>query len=168
VRIKDQILDSKLRAFALALADQELAADADWLQRIGLSLLGRAPSEWIDADVQRFHIALNELSPAFRRLEALHFNHQGDGAAGFKAVRVAITTSDGADHLQVISIPSEHATALQAFVDKMMAEAGQAFGHSAAQLVLAKWAENTISNANSSRDEFTDRRQNGKEFRDHG
>ena len=60
-RLKDQILDPKLRAFALALADQELEADTDWLQRVALSVLGRAPSEWIDADVQRFHVALSEL-----------------------------------------------------------------------------------------------------------
>ena len=156
--MKNQILDPKLRAFALALADQELEADRDWLQRVGLSLLGRAPSEWIDADVQRFHVALNELAPAFRRLEALHFNHQGDGQAGFKAVRVGITTSEGADHQQVISIPDAQAPALESFLQRMLKEASQAFGEAGAQLVLAKWAQQAIGNAPAAVDELGERR----------
>lgn len=157
-RVKDQILDPRLRAMTLALADNELENDRDWLQRVGLSLLGRAPSEWIDADVQRFHVAINELAPAFRRLEALHFNHQGDGQAGFKAVRVGITTSDGADHQQVISIPDSQAAALKSFVQRMLQEASQAFGDSGAQLVLAQWAQQAIENGSTSVDEVGERR----------
>lgn len=157
-RLKNQILDPKLRAFALALADQELEADTDWVQRVGLSVLGRAPSEWIDADVQRFHVALNELAPAFRRLEALHFNRQSDGQAGFKAVRVGITTSDGADHQQVISIPDEQVPALQSFVERMLKEASQAFGEAGAQMVLAQWAQHAIGDDIATIDELGQRR----------
>jgi len=157
-RLKDQILDPRLRALALALADQELEADRDWVQRVGLSLLGRAPSEWIDADVQRFHVALNELAPAFRRLEALHFNHQGDGQTGFKAVRVGITTSDGADHQQVISVPDSQIPALECFVQRILHEASQAFGDAGAQLVLAQWAQQAIGDAQASIDELGERR----------
>jgi len=144
-RLKNQILDPKLRAFALALAEQELKADTDWVQRVGLSVLGRAPSEWIDADVQRFHMVLTELAPAFRRVEALHFNQQSDGQVGFKSVRVGITTSDGADYQQVITIPNEHALSLQSFVDQMLKEANRAFGEAGAQLVLAQWAHQAVS-----------------------
>jgi len=158
-RLKDQILDPRLRALALALADQELEADRDWVQRVGLSLLGRAPSEWIDADVQRFHLALNELAPAFRRLEALHFTHQGDGQAGFKAVRVGITTSDGADHQQVISVPDSQIPALEAFVRRISQEAGQTFGDAGAKLVLAQWAQQAIGDPMASVDELGERRQ---------
>lgn len=157
-RLRDQVLDPKLRAFSLALADQELAEDSDWVQRVGLSLLGRAPSEWIDADVQRFHVALNEMAPAFRRLEALHFTQQGDGQAGFKAVRLGLTTSDGADHQQVISVPVDQAAALQSFVDRLLVEASQSFGEAGAQLVLAQWAQQTMLNANSGVDELRHRR----------
>jgi hypothetical protein len=157
-RLRNQILDPKLRAFALALADQELAEDISWLQRVGLSLIGRPPSEWIDADVQRFHVALNELAPAFRRLEALHFVQQGDGQAGFKAVRVGITTSDGEDHQQVICIPSEQLTELQSFVARILAEASQTFGDSGAQLVLAEWAQQAIVHKNTYLDEINNRR----------
>jgi len=157
-RIKEQILDPKLRAFALALSDQDLAEDTDWVQRVGLSLLGRPPSEWIDADVQRFHVALNELAPAFRRLEALHFVQQGDGQAGFKAVRVGITTSDGVDHQQVISVPNDQASALQSFVAGILDEAIQMFGGSGAQLVLAEWAQQAMPHLNSYPDEVNQRR----------
>lgn len=157
-RLKDQILDPKLRAFALALADQELDADRDWLQRVGLSLLGRAPSEWIDADVQRFHVALNELAPAFKRLEALHFHQQADGQTGFTAVRVGITTSEGADHQQVISVPDAQAPALESFVQRMLEEASQAFGEAGAQLVLAQWAQQAIGEAPAPVDELGERR----------
>jgi energy-coupling factor transporter ATP-binding protein EcfA2 len=170
VRLKDQILDPRLRALALALADQELEADRDWVQRVGLSLLGRAPSEWIDADVQRFHVALNELAPAFRRLEALHFNHQGDGQAGFKAVRVGITTSEGADHQQVISVPDSQIPALESFVQRMLKEASQAFGDVGPQLVLAQWAQQAIGDASASVDELGERRYalTNKGARGHG
>lgn len=164
-RIKDQILDPKLRAFALALADEELEADTDWLQRVGLSLLGRAPSEWIDADVRRFHVALNEMAPAFRRLEALHFTHQGDGQAGFKAVRIGITTSDGVDHQQVISVADTQAPALQSFVDWMIQQASQSFGDAGAQLVLAQWAQRALADPAPSIDELGKRRHAGPEVK---
>ena len=169
-RLKDQILDPKLRAFALALADQELEADRDWLQRVGLSLLGRAPSEWIDADVQRFHVALNELAPAFKRLEALHFHQQADGQTGFIAVRVGIPTSEGADHQQVISVPNAQAPALESFVQRMLEEASQAFGEAGAQLVLAQWAQQAIGDAPAAVDELGERRHaDGQEgVRSHG
>jgi hypothetical protein len=157
-RLQDKILDPKLRAFALALADQELEAATDWVQRVGLSLLGRAPSEWIDADVQRFHVAINELAPAFRRLEALHFHQQGDGQAGFKAVRLGVTTSDGADHQQVISVPYEQSHALQAFVERILAEASRAFGDAGAQLVLAEWAQQAMFRSSAGVDELGERR----------
>lgn len=157
-RLKDQILDPKLRAFALALSDQELVADSDWLQRVGLSVLGRAPSEWIDADVTRFHMMLSELAPAFRRLEALHFNRQRDGQKGFKSVRVGITTSDGADSQRIISIPDEHALTLQAFVDRILEEAHRAFGKDGEQLVLAQWAQQAIRDELPNVDELHQRR----------
>jgi energy-coupling factor transporter ATP-binding protein EcfA2 len=158
-RLKDQVLDPKLRAFSVALADQDLAENADWIQRVGLSLLGRAPSEWIDADLQRFHVALNELAPAFRRLEALHFIQQGDGQAGFKAVRLGLTTSKGVDHQQVISVPDDLADALQVFVDRLSSEASQAFGESGSQLVIAQWAQQALVQANAAVDEISQRRQ---------
>ena len=160
-RLKDQVLDPKLRAFALALADQDLAENADWIQRVGLSLLGRAPSEWIDADLQRFHVSLSELAPAFRRLEALYFTQQDDGQSGFKAFRLGLTTSDGADHQQVISVPVEHAQALQSFVNRLSAEANQAFGEAGAQLVLAQWAQHAMTQANVAIDELSQRRHTG-------
>ncbi|WP_411871687.1 hypothetical protein [Vulcanococcus limneticus] len=144
-RLKGQILDPRLRAFALALADQDLKEDTQWVQRVGLSLLGRAPSEWIDADVQRFRVALFEQAPAFRRLEALHFHQQSDGQVGFKAVRLGVTTSDGEDHQQVISVPDEQAPALQSFVQRLLSEACQAFGDAGGQLVLAEWAHQAMS-----------------------
>lgn len=153
MRLKGQIIDPKLKAFALALGDQELENDSDWVQRVGLSLLGRAPSEWVDADVQRFHVALNELAPAFRRLEALHFNRQGDGQQGFKAVRLGITTTDGDDHQQVITVPDEQIMPLRLFVQRMLSEAHQTFGDSAAQLVLAAWAQQVVG---QSRDDHRD------------
>jgi hypothetical protein len=157
-RLKDQILDPKLRAFALALADQELEQDRDWLQRVGLSLLGRAPSEWVDVDVQRFHVALKELAPAFRRLEALHFHHQSDGQAGFKAVRVGITTSDGSDYQQVIIVPDAQGQALQSFVQRLLHDAKEAFGDGGAQLVFAQLAHQTIGESLSSVDELSNHR----------
>jgi hypothetical protein len=126
-----------------------------------LSVLGRAPSEWIDADVQRFHVALNELAPAFRRVESLHFTQQGDGQAGFKAVRVGVTTSDGADHQQVISVPHTQEEALRSFVDRMLLEASQAFGDAGGQLVLAQWAQRAIGEPLPGLDELSKRRHAG-------
>ena len=111
--------------------------------------------------MQRFHVALNELAPAFRRLEALHFNQQGDGQAGFKAVRVGITTSKGADHQQVISVPDAQAPALESFVQRMLKEASQVFGEAGAQLVLAQWAQQTIGDAPAAVDELGERRHAG-------
>jgi len=103
-------------------------------------------------------VALNELAPAFMRLEALHFSHQGDGQAGFKAVRVGVTTSDGADHQQVISVPDSQAPALESFVQRMVQEASKAFGEAGAQLVLAQWAQQTIGDSTASVDQLGMRR----------
>jgi hypothetical protein len=91
-------------------------------------------------------------------LEALHFNHQGDGQTGFKAVRVGITTSDGADHQQVISVPDSQIPALESFVQRILHEASQAFGDAGAQLVLAQWAQQAIGDAQASVDELDERR----------
>lgn len=158
-RLKDQILDPRLRAFAIALSDQELERNADWIQKVGLSLLGRVPSEWIDADVKRFFVSLNELAPAFRRIEVLHFTQQGDGQTGFKAIRLGLTTSDGADYQQVFTVPESQAEAVQAFVDRLSLEAKQTFGELGTQLVLAQLAERTMLKTGAGIDELCERRQ---------
>lgn len=139
-RIKNQILEPRLRAFALALADFDLPSEEDWLQRVGLSLLGRVPTEWIDADVQRFHMALKELAPSFRRIEAMHFQQQNSEQGGFTSIRLGLTTADGYDTQEVVSIPHSHIQDLEEFVVRLRAEASARFGTEGAVYALAQWA----------------------------
>jgi hypothetical protein len=83
---------------------------------------------------------------------------------------VGITTSYGADHQQVISVPDTQVPALQSFVERMLQEACLAFGEAGAQLVLAQWAQKTIGDALPAVDELGQRRySDGQEgVRRHG
>jgi hypothetical protein len=65
------------------------------------------------------------------------------------AVRLGLTTSEGVDHQQVITVPEDLASALQTFVDRLSAEAILAFGESGSQLVLAQWAQKTLAQADA-------------------
>ena len=85
-------------------------------------------------------------------------------------MRVGITTSEGADHQQVISVPDAQAPALESFVQRMLKEASQAFGDAGAQLVLAQWAQQAIGDVPAPVDELGERRHaDGQEgVRSHG
>ena len=67
-----EVLDPDVRAFVLALANDGIDSDIDWIQTIATVVAKKAPAEWTDADCDRFRTELSQQVASFQRLVALH------------------------------------------------------------------------------------------------
>lgn len=92
--LEDRVIDPQMRSFLLHALDTQLD-DEQWLEAVLFSVTGVAPSSWRDEDSARFAVRLGELSGAFRRIEALHYDAVAADRAGFDARRVTITAPTG-------------------------------------------------------------------------
>ena len=67
-----EVLDPTVRAFVLALANDGIDSDIDWIKTIATVVAKKAPAEWTDADRDRFCQELSQQVASFQRLVALH------------------------------------------------------------------------------------------------
>ena len=79
-------------------------ADADWIAAIATVVAGKAPSEWTDADLNRFRPVLSRRVAAFQRLVALHADQRADGGGPFKPYRLTLTRPDGNEHVGLVGV----------------------------------------------------------------
>ena len=102
--LENEVLNPTVRSFVLALANDGIDTDADWIKTIATVLTKKAPAEWTDEDLLRFQYELPRQVAAFQRLVALHAEHRADGGGSFNALRVTITRSDGNEHVRLVGI----------------------------------------------------------------
>ena len=102
----DAILHPEVRAFVLTLANDAADSDADWVNAVATVVAKKAPSEWVDADLDRFRGELRHRVAAFRRLVALHADTRirAPGERPFRALRFIFTRPDGAEHIGLAGI----------------------------------------------------------------
>lgn len=102
--LEDEVLNPDVRAFVLTLANDTVDTDADWIAAIATVVAGKAPSEWTDADLNRFRPVLSRRVAAFQRLVALHADQRADGGGPFKPYRLTLTRPDGSEHVGLVGV----------------------------------------------------------------
>ena len=115
-----EVLDPGVRAFVLTLANDQVEADEDWAKAVATVVAQKAPAEWTDEDFERFRRELPEQVAAFQRLVALHAERRAHGGGPFEAHRVTVTRSDGAEHIQLVSIDQGHRRQVEQILDETL------------------------------------------------
>ena len=150
--LENEIINPTVRAFVLALANDGMDTDADWIQTVATVLAKKAPAEWTDGDLLRFRRELPQQVAAFQRLVALHAAHRASGGP-FDALRVTITRSDGSELNRLVDIDQNQrrpaGEALDSIIDKLAEITGSP--HRAHKALLALLGDRLLQEqANSS------------------
>ena len=113
------VLDPAVRAFVLALANDGIDSDIDWMQTIATVVAKRAPAEWTDADRDRFRTELFQQVGSFQRLVALHADHRTAGVAD--AMRLTVTRADGTEYVRLVGVDRDQRDAYEGVLDDALA-----------------------------------------------
>ena len=116
--LEGEVLDPDIRAFVLALGNNSIERDSDWIQAIATVVTRMAPAEWSDEDYLRFRRELPERVAAFHRLAALHADRRAHGGGPFDALRVTITRSDGSEHVRLVAVDHGQRSQLNDLLDE--------------------------------------------------
>ena len=146
--LENEVLDPAVRAFVLALANDSVDSDKDWMKAIATVVAKKAPAEWADDDLMRFRRELPEQVAAFRRLVALHTQRRADGGGPFDALRVTITRPDGSEDIRLVSVDSAHRSQIEGALDRALNELADTTGSSqrAHHALLALLGERLLPN----------------------
>lgn len=140
-RLIDEILDGRLRSFAIALAEAG-ADDEDWLQAVATNVAGKPPQAWRDDDEARYTQHLTDLSGRFSRIEALHFTqHEHVHPAGFRAKQVTVVSTDAPEITGVVWVDDTLADALGGVVGQALERARKIIGPDGGRALLGLLAE---------------------------
>ena len=115
--LEGEVLDSEVRAFVGALANDPAGDDAEWMSAIATVVARKAPAEWRDDDRDRFRRELPQRLAAFGRLVALHAEHRADGGGPFDALRVTVTRADGGEYVRLVGVDQRQRAELDAVLD---------------------------------------------------
>ncbi|MCY3952197.1 MAG: hypothetical protein OXG69_06585 [bacterium] len=115
--LEGEVLDSEVRAFVGALANDAAGDDAEWISAIATVVARKAPAEWRDDDRERFRRELPQRLAAFARLVALHAERRADGGGSFDALRVTVTRSDGGEYVRLVGVDRKQRAELDAVLD---------------------------------------------------
>ena len=102
--LKDEILNPAVRAFVLALADDTVDTDSDWIKAVAMVVSHKSPAEWTDDYLRGFQSELPQQVAALQRLVALHADQRADGGGSFQALRLTVTRSDGMEHHRLVDV----------------------------------------------------------------
>ena len=117
--LNGEVLDPAVRAFVLALANDGIDSDIDWMQTIATVVAKRAPAEWTDADRDRFRTELSQQVEAFQRLVALHADRRTAGVAD--AMRLTVTRADGTEYVRLVGVDRDQRDAYEGVLDDALA-----------------------------------------------
>ena len=98
-----EVLDPDVRAFILALANDAVESNKDWVKAVATVVAKKAPAEWTDEDLLRFWNELHEKFASFHRLLALHHERRALSSEPFDAFRWTVTRSDGVEQPLLVS-----------------------------------------------------------------
>ncbi len=154
--LTNEVLDSKVRAFVLTLANEHLESDRDWIKAIATVVSQKAPAEWRDNDLKRFQLELPQQVGAFRRLVALHSDHRADGGGPFEAFRVTFTRPDGREDVRLVSIDHAERNQLDEVLRRTIDELARVTGspQRAQQTLLALLGERLLPSEETSGEEL--------------
>lgn len=119
--LEGEVLDSEVRAFVGALANDAADDDADWISAIATVVARKAPAEWRDDDRDRFRRELPQRLAAFGRLVALHAERRADGGGRFDALRITVTRADGGEYVRLVGVEQRQRAELDAVLDDALA-----------------------------------------------
>ncbi len=114
-----EVLDPTVRAFVLALANDGIDSDIDWIQTIATVVAKKAPAEWTDADRDRFCQELSYQVASFQRLVALHADRRAAGVAD--AMRLTVTRADGTEYVRLVGVDQNQRDACEGALDATLA-----------------------------------------------
>ena len=111
-----EVLDPTVRAFVLALANDGIDSDIDWIQTIATVVAKKAPAEWTDADRDRFCQELSHQVASFQRLVALHADRRAAGVDS-DAMRLTVTRADGTEYVRLVGVDQNQRDACEGALD---------------------------------------------------
>ena len=117
--LNGEVLDPAVRAFVLALANDGIDSDIDWMQTIATVVAKRAPAEWTDADRDRFRTELSQQVASFQRLVALHADRRAAGVAD--AMRLTVTCADGTEYVRLVGVDRDQRDAYEGVLNDALA-----------------------------------------------
>ena len=129
--IDADVLDADSRPFVLALANDGVDDDLEWIKIIATVVAKKSPAEWADDDKRRFFRELPEHMAAFERLVALYAAaDSGDcgGNGDQRQIRVTFTRADGREHARLVGLDDQRRAELSVALDRAMAEAERLVG----------------------------------------
>ena len=144
--LENEVLNPSVRAFVLTLSNDAAETDTDWIEAVATVVIQKAPAEWNDEDLQRFHRELPQQVAAFQRLVALHAEHRAGGGP-FQALRVTVTRSDGTEHVGLVGIDQHQRRQVDDALNRTLDELARTIGspHRAQNALLALLGERLIS-----------------------
>ena len=150
--IDADVLDADSRPFVLALGNDGVDDDLDWVKIIATVVAKKSPAEWKDDDKHRFFRELPERMAAFERLVALHSQADaGNGASigGPRRLRITFTRADGREDARLVSLDDEKKDDLSDALDRVIAEAERLVGagEQARHALLALMGEQLLEGA---------------------
>ncbi|MHB8288690.1 MAG: hypothetical protein ACYDEY_05555 [Acidimicrobiales bacterium] len=132
----DRVLDPRLRAFLLTVADNSLDHD-DWVDAVALTVLDKPVRSWKDQDWPAFLAATSQLGGTLKRLEALNYEHIAQGSTEFSARRFTITNPDGTETSTVVVTDPQTSQLVEALVTRVLKEAKASLPEAALPALLA-------------------------------
>ena len=120
--IDGKVLDSEVRAFVGALANDGVETDAAWISSIATVVARKAPAEWTDNDRERFSQELPQRLAAFGRLVAMYAQRRADGGGPFDALRVTVTRPDGSEYDRLVGIDQRRRPDVESILSRALDE----------------------------------------------
>jgi hypothetical protein len=111
--------EPQLKAFVLRAGDYQLQR-LPWLESVAAGLVGKPPSNWTDADEQRFETALARTISAFRHAEVVAFEKHKTGGEDRLGMRVAVTLDSGAEAARVVLVPKTEASHVEELTERVV------------------------------------------------
>ena len=117
-----QVINPNLKKLVAALT-AKIEGDEQWIEYVAMNIAGGTPpQQWDDGDRARYSVELRELADTFLRLEWLNADLRTK-TDGFDALRVAVTRSDGNEHVRLVPIDHGLRPGLEAIVERAVQEA---------------------------------------------
>ena len=126
--LENEVLDPKVRAFVLSLANDGFHANSDWIKAVAMVVANKAPAEWNDDDLVQFQRVLPEQVAAFQRLMALHAERRADGGGPFHALRMTATQADGLENARLVGVERSSRQVIGQILDNALVEASGVTG----------------------------------------
>lgn len=128
VAIEKEVFNPSIRPFVLALANDALDTEIDWIEALATVVIGKAPAEWKYDDLRRFKYELPRQIAAFQRIVALHAGYMASGGGPFQALRLTLTRPDGTEYNRLVSVDKSHRDQVLSALDNTVEELALTLG----------------------------------------